>query len=212
MPRRFVMRFANTSTDDPADDVVWQWHELEDPDDAGATPEQTLAAFRNDFIQAWTPSGIGTYIANDMLLYDWRLYPLPIGDPVAQIVESTNPVTVGSSVGPAEVAVAVTMLSTSGIRDKPIGRSYVGRLSSLTWLTGAGRLGASGMNAIGNFFSYLHALRTFDDVSTPVRYSPTTGNSQVIQKYRVDNALDTQRRRGISPTVSTVFEPELPPE
>ena len=210
MPRRFVYRFANTTTNDPADDVVWQWHELEDPDEGGADPAQVLDIFAAHVLQNLADSGLDEKLAEDMALYDWRLYPLPVGDPVAERVEATNPVTVGSGVYPHEVSIVCTFLATSGIRDKAIGRSYVGRLANVGVNdTGTGRPVTSLRNAVGNFFVGLHEDRVAAG-GTPVRYSPATGTSALIHRYRVDNAWDTQRRRGVEASSFQIFDPVEP--
>ena len=206
MPTRFVFRFADTTTNEPADDVVWQWHELQDNGPVGPIADGNLELFRDDVLAAFTSSGLASFLASDMSLYDWRMYPLPIGDPLSQIIEDTDPLTTGSGVIPHEVALVATFLSASGIRYKPIGRSYVGRLASSVINAVSGRPTTTFVTAVGDFFVDLHEARVARG-QTPVRYSPATGNSQVIAAYRVDNSFDTQRRRGVDPSGATLFTP-----
>lgn len=43
-------------------------------------------------------------------------------------------------------------------------------------------------------------------------YSPTSGDTHLVDNGWVDNAFDTQRRRGVAPTARTLWDDETPPE
>ncbi len=85
------------------------------------------------------------------------------------------------------------------------GRIYLGPLNDQTNVDGRVQPGIQ--QAIRNAFRDL-ILDTYaiEGISTPVVYSPTLGTGANVFDGWVDNAFDTQRRRGISATVREVWD------
>lgn len=132
-----------------------------------------------------------------------RAYAMPGGG--EPIFRKDYAYALNGGTGPGEVAICLSYASvddweTSTPRRR--GRIFVGPL--VAGLTGGPRPGATLIADIIELGQGLHSVGG-GDASWHI-WSPTDGVSAPIQSISVDNAWDTQRRRGLSPTARTVVD------
>lgn len=142
---------------------------------------------------------------------DIRHYDLGDAEPRVPIGSSTIALTIpGTSNIPEEVALCLSFqgAKTSGVNQaRRRGRLYLGPFSN-------GILGASSAgnrplaSAVTAIVAGAQSLLTASVGSTTPKwavYSPSNASAVEVRNGWVDNAFDTQRRRGIDPTSRTTF-------
>lgn len=183
------------------DRVVWGFHV-----DAASAPSastwQTMMAF------AWgeAPSHFGVVMQQEYDASQFQVYDVSAGGPpVSEELADPALFPITGNSGPQEVQVCVTRWTDDSIgRERKHGRWYVGPISG-SYLNAA-RPASALQTRIQQFQQALHAQFTSNGMD-PVVVSRTTGlaTGYPITQYSIDNAWDTQRRRGIDPTDELVF-------
>jgi len=145
--------------------------------------------------------------------HSMKFYRLADPSPRAPYVD-TNwgfPVAMSGAPMPSEVAVCMSFQATRASGQSQArrrGRLYLGPLRT-------GILGTDGRPATANVTTIFNAASTLGAASRASAawewsiFSPTSGLMLPVDNGWIDNAFDTQRRRGLTPTSRTTFV--LPP-
>lgn len=191
----------------PEDRVVNTWHFLSDELDT--TLDIELINTQLKLFYENIDNRLGQQLSGE-----WRVRFYDLGDPEPRtpVADFLNPVlTPAANCLPAEVAVclsyhAAPVSGTSQARRR--GRLFIGPLST-SWL-GASvspdvRPDGTNINQLKGAAATMLAASNAAATWAWVIYSPTDNLARGIVGGYVDNAFDTQRRRGGSPTIRTVF-------
>ena len=139
---------------------------------------------------------------------NYRAYDMSEPTPRVPFLLDQDAITVGDGDLPQEVALC---LSFQGVRisgeDQASrrGRVFIGPLTTAAAVTAGGRPHAT---LISNLAVAGDTLATSANADTTYRwvvYSPTTGGLTTVNNGWVDNAFDTQRRRGLAATSRTTW-------
>lgn len=181
------------------DDVIWTW-----PVDGPPMTPGLLGALIDRFQVAWSAwADPGAFSPLSWTL----LEALPAGGGPATAVQTVSPpFALGSGVaGPQEVQLALSreIIGTRG--QTPAGRVFLGPISSPRCV----RLPDTVViNQLLNFAVALHASWLVENtelvvISKQAGGVPIAPVARPIVAYSIDNAWDTQRRRGTAPTART---------
>lgn len=207
----------------PEDDAINVWHFLSvgaaTPAAAGAAAVDQLAIFYNA-IDVYLATYVNTPIR-------FKVYDLQNPEPRIPIIEDTQAIVTGTGGHPAEVAIALSYsaLPQSGANPaRRRGRIFLGPLDA----AGTSSLNSSDVSvlaacrtAIANAAKTLIVNGTTQDARWVV-FSPTTAGpppwdeptleaaSVDVYTGYIDNAFDTIRSRGYTPTARTIFTQILP--
>nr|CRY97669.1 hypothetical protein [uncultured prokaryote] len=192
----------------PEDQVVNSWAFRNDQPfssmaDVAANIRPVLDAFY--FGDAAVGGSIADYITPDITALNYRIYNLgdapvrtPFIDPSQDYVEAG-----GGTPLPEEAAVVMSLKSEDvGPRER--GRLYLGPLRSTAIFSPSGR------TRVSSTFQGVIADRAEDVINTTenvtwVFISQADAAAKVVASGYVDNALDTQRSRGIAPDARVTF-------
>lgn len=189
--------FDNRSTGIPRDRVVNTFHfwcTKADPDEADGDELRTML---HDFYAAMPGVIVG-------LADEWRLKLVSIADPAPRLPWYDSPDSIEWAVGealPAENALVLSFQQelVSGV---PIarqrGRIFIGGLK--TTVNSAGRVHHDRVVEVAQAASGLLAASDGSSLWKWHQHSATTGQHGPVTQGWVDNAFDTQRRRGVSAT------------
>ncbi len=140
-------------------------------------------------------SALGAVLSNDITYADVRLYQMGAGPTGPPKGTSKGPITVsGGSPGIREVALCLSYQAAPVPRRR--GRMYMGPFKGS--IAAGARPAASLQNALLDFGDGIAALGGIN--IRWEQYSTTDGVSNPVNKMWVDDAWDTQRSRGLSPT------------
>nr|CRY96581.1 hypothetical protein [uncultured prokaryote] len=162
---------------------------------------------------------IGEFLSIDINAAASRIkwYNLEEPEPRVPLLElPMKPFVTANSSLPAEIAIVSSFeaLPLNGVRQSTRrNRVYLGPLSQevVGFSNNAARVPAAVQTAITDAASNL-ALNSFDQPRwTWVVYSPTTGASTPVQRGWVDDAWDSQRRRGIEASTRTNWVQDAEP-
>jgi hypothetical protein len=195
----------------PADSVTNTWHFNGFPA-GGATDFDNARDMLKDFYHT-VPTGGGS--ALDTFFTDRlstpaivKAYALEDPIPRAPAYESTFPVGASATGGtPHEVALVLSFQSAraSGINQaRRRNRVYLGPFGTPS-LNSDGRPSGTLLTQVQRCASTLRAAATASVVWDWVTWSETEGADHVVVGGWVDNAWDTQRRRGVNATARTTF-------
>jgi hypothetical protein len=185
----------------PEDQFVNNWYFR---NDEIGTPEGPIKAVLDAFYTGVTPAGqnVGNYISphvNRAFLY--KIYDLGLPPPRPPVVVPANVLAPQTGAGlPGEVAIVSSFFAGTNVPRKR-GRHYIGPLSVVTSDAGASPRPSSGvLTAIADRAK--NVAQTTQNV-TWVQVSQVAGIASVVTAGWVDNAYDTQRRRGNAPSTRT---------
>lgn len=172
------------------------------PGDDYSTIAGVIGDALDDFYTAQTDSdqAVDQFLHGSITGVKYKVYDLGYDVPrypvVTPEVRAWQPSTLTNAI-PGEVALCLSFKSGPGPRQR--GRIYLGPMNDAALLGGAWpvRPTIAVQTALGNA-----AVRMMNDPvgCTWVQVSPTGATSGVINEAWVDNALDTQRSRGVAPT------------
>lgn len=154
---------------------------------------------------------LGTILSEDTFTGGLRVQITDIGDPIPRVPwydEFTNFITTTGAALPREVALAMsyTAAPVSGVPPaRRRGRIFLGGLSIATHDPNAGRPTDAARTTIGAAASQLRAASVASLTHTWGIYSRVDLAIRPIVGGAVDNAWDTQRRRGLAPTDKFVW-------
>lgn len=205
MPLWRLRVVADQKTLNPPDRITWGFG-LEGSE-AALTAAMTplLTDFQNAVIAGAT-SGVRllAQLQHGMRFTSLEAFPAAGGGAVA--VAAFAPYTIANSQAdmPAEVAVALSqnIMTTRGSR--PRGRTFIGPLSTTVALS-SGRPSANCITALGNFALSWHAALVGRGLTPCVISADGTTKRGNVIAYQVDNAFDSQRRRGWERTTISNF-------
>lgn len=207
---KFQVTFP-TDSNIPKDFVTNSWHFFR----TGVAPISDFDNVRDmlkDFYTVAPPLGgaaLSTFISNVMngpaIVKAYNL-----ADPLPRVpsYESTFPITPsGSGSLPAEVAVVLSFQAA-----RASGQSQARRRNRIYFgPLGTGALNSSGRPDTTLITQMQRCANALQDASVAsaswdwVVYSPTNGTQEIVDNGWIDNAFDTQRRRGLAPTSRTTF-------
>lgn len=192
----------------PEDDVVNTWHFLTGGSftDTFVTSTHTneiTARLQDFYTEPYPTNRIQSYMSprlndNDATV---RIYNMQDAQPRTPV--AINPLTIAftGNALPSEVALCASFQATpaSGmIQARRRGRVYLGPLNEAALATGASE--APEPNFILEVVNAMEALFDSNSSCTWVVYSTVDDDWSLVSEGWVDNAWDTQRRRGIRPT------------
>lgn len=201
----------------PADAVVNTFHFITDDAVTGADTAAIASRLNTFYGSVLTPGTDSIHGHLSGLLNTagvrYKMYDLGQAEPRAPIYDEaqTWADTPDNTALPAEVAVCLSYqgLKLSGIpQARRRGRIYIGPLgnTALTFVSGAAascRPSASVMNALAGAGA---SLSSANDAGLKwVVYSPTNNSAVDVTDGWVDNAFDTQRRRGEGASARTLW-------
>ena len=197
----------------PEDRFVNTWHF--DTGNPGITPAAFYASVNENLHSFYEdPVEVGGFSVSDFLPSDvinstiqFRHYDLSENEP--REPEIYDGVILPSAVAPLPTEVAVC-LSFFGTRNIPRqrGRVFIGPLSQNAGTVGAGGAGLRVADALANTLIAAAARLDADLAATGVQWvvwSRTSIDAHPVTGGWVDNAFDTQRRRGTQPTGRAMF-------
>lgn len=139
-----------------------------------------------------------------------RMYAMADPTPRVPVYDAAFAIdsTLGSNGLPSEVALVLSFHATP-LSGTPMarrrGRVYLGPLSSTVLTTGASEVRPTA-DVITTWASAGKGLEAANTVAISWQvFSPTSGVASEVVGGWVDNAFDTQRRRGVAPAARTVF-------
>jgi hypothetical protein len=160
-------------------------------------------------VAAWMSNSV---IPNSANVHEVRIYDL--GDPVPRVPIHSSTFSLGTTASlpiPAEVAVCLSYRAplVSGVNNATRrGRIYLGPLAVSATETFSGQGDTRPATAmINQILARGVALMALAAPTTPrwVVFSPTTLTATTVTQVLMDNAFDTQRRRGGAPTTRTIL-------
>lgn len=202
----------------PADASVNVWHTTV-PD--GTAPGVAATAVQTALIGFYTAvnpgstQSLSSYFSSIMSgTWSIKTYDLADSKPRTPILDSTpTPFTPGTNALPTEVALVLSFRRTpaSGVNPRRTrGRLYIGPFSAVTTVAdqATGRPAATANSIIPTLKAAAAAFLAASTASSAwswAVWSPTNGSAVDVQQGWVDNAWDTQRRRGIAATTRLAF-------
>jgi hypothetical protein len=133
-----------------------------------------------------------------------RIYDLGQTPPrIPHIVDMPLTVTGGATPYPAEVACCLSYYAERNL-PRNRGRIYIGPLSTAASTVTASRIGPTGAFMDALLAAGANVIGSTEDVRWGV-VSQRDGDFKQITNLWVDNAYDTQRRRGVEPTSRVVW-------
>lgn len=201
-----------------SDDAVNTWH-FNTPDSSAI---ETDAAEAANMIYNFYTVGAAPVLqlfssayafAGDVAHQTIKTYNLDDAIPRVPITDSDVNVNFLSATGdnlPSEAAICLSFQGTrlSGVpQARRRGRVFLGPLRANTATTGGTVSPRPAAAAIGSIITAATALKAASDASARVHWAvhSSYGTSCLVDNGWVDDALDTQRRRGVAPTTRTVF-------
>jgi len=194
MPLFRLRVLAHQRTDLSEDDVSWSWG----VEHAGPDSQDLIPLFE-DFQLAMVNGGaggqLGPYMQPLMDFYAIEVYPAAGGEAVA--VGGFSPEYRPQGVGTPEVSevaicVSQNIATVRGVR--PRGRTYYGPFATSAF--NDGRPAANAILACLNFAEAWHDSLVAEGFTPVVISANGLVNRGPVLSYQVDNAADTQRRRG----------------
>lgn len=167
------------------------------------------------FTGANTTATIASRLSSDLSgTINVKCYNIDDPKPRVPFYEASGTMTVGSSALPSEVAVCLSFQATkvSGLdQARRRGRIFIGPLANLSGATGVFATGSTVPRPIAAFRTdLLVAAKRLQDTSDTnnhpwVVYSRMNDTTAVVANGWVDDAFDTQRRRGIRPSTRSTL-------
>ena len=201
----------------PADVAMNTYHFALDTDPAGAVPslsfEQIITGERPAAVDENGIQGDLSDVYEDISLYlssnidpaASRIKWFNLSDPSPRVALLDLPmvsfVNQGPSAFPPEVALTVSFQAAplSGISQASRrNRVFIGPLATVS---GDGKASASSLTVFKDAFSNFASNSAAADHWSWRVYSPTTGLDSPVDNGWIDNAYDTQRRRGVESTI-----------
>lgn len=203
MPLFRLRVIADQVTDLPQDRVSWGWGI-----ECAAAPESgDLAPLFEGFELAMNTGAAANlkllaYVAGDLTFQAIEVYPAA-GGPAVAVGSWTvpyNPQPAGSRLPPECALVLSHRIQTlRGVR--PRGRTYIGPLELDA--NSGGVIASTAVTAMLNFAEAWHDLLVAEGMQPCVISADGTTKRGDVIAYSVDNAFDTQRRRGFDATATT---------
>lgn len=193
-------------TPDSKDRVVWGWHVQSETQPTAAQVAADFETARDD----GTSTGLLGMLPANLEASTLQVYNSEVGGPpVDELLFLPGEVKGSGTAGPSEVQIVVTRWTADGLgRPRKTGRIYIGPLNGAT--TDTQYVGTSEMNRAGIFSAALHdafvARGWTPGVATTYFAGKPTGFKPIVD-YSVDNAWDTQRRRGVEATNELNYTP-----
>lgn len=190
-----------------ADRVNWTWGLAGPGADSGETAALASIVLQSILAPQATTLTLASMLAGGMKSLFFESFPNAGGEATGMAATDAEPAITGSARGPSEIAVVVSRVVSTPRGPSPRGRLYVGPLSSTR--IASERPSGDVRNTIGQWAAGLHEdFEAAGRVPVLVRdQGKVTANEDPILAYRVDDAWDTQRRRGVDPTVYGEFVP-----
>jgi len=173
-----------------------------------ADDDTNLGLFRDSVLSIYDAISASLSFNIDRLKIDSKFYRLSDPTPRLPILETTETLpSVGTTAAPTEQALVLSYQAApvSGLpQARRRGRVYFG-----PWAVGAldanGRVSNTLISSLVNAAAQ-HKTNSDNAVGwTWAQYSPTNGTGADVASGWVDNAWDTQRRRGLLATARTTF-------
>jgi hypothetical protein len=186
----------------PEDQFVNNWYFRND--EIGVGPQLAIKAVLDAFYTGSTPNGqtVANMISPHVnRAFTYKVYNLGLPPPRPPTILAANPLPPQTGAGlPGEVAIVSSFYAGTNTKRKR-GRHYIGPLGTVTSDAGASPRPSSGtMASIANRAQ--NVAQTTENV-TWVQVSQVASLASVVTNGWVDNAYDTQRRRGNAPSTRT---------
>jgi len=197
-----VTRLSGTSEDDVTN--TW-WFDLTTPDSGGTTD---VEAAMKSFYNAWSTSRSTHYAWNTATIkwYD-QADPEPRAPFRSALFALTQPS--GTSGATPELCMCLSFKGSLGsglIAARRRGRLYLGPLGMGALDAATGHLAAATITTTATAAGVLLAASGNTDWEWII-HSRTAGTTTSVHEGWIDNAVDIQRRRGLTATTRTTFGP-----
>lgn len=191
------------STNIPSDRVTWSWGvDGPAPDEAAA---DAMAEAWRAAVQPVSGTQLANYLAAGLVLLGLEVYPAAGGAAVALGQPASGWARSGGGRLPSEVAIAVSSLVSTLRGNSPMGRQYLGPLDNTA--NNHGRPATGALSAALNYATRLHnGMEALGYNPVVLAGDGSVSRGQVVS-YSVDDAFDTQRRRGWEKTSITTAAP-----
>jgi hypothetical protein len=199
----YALRYnwINTVTGESRDTLVMTFH-------IAIEGVPTAAAALAEFVDAWsTTATLNSLMQGDYELDTVQVYDVAAGGPPIDevLAASTDRLSPSGASGPQEVQICVTRWVGDSLgRPTKLGRWYFGPVAH--GAMNAARPSSTNRQIILNFQEKLHNNL---DLINYVPVVDSKGDLHVprpIVQYSVDDAWDTQRRRGVDPTSEIILD------
>lgn len=204
-------------TNVPEDRIVNTWHFFYEGED---TPSQTSFATVKDALMGFYEAGFSTVATNSKAAWvsasNWQIKAYDLAQakprvPVYSALDNFSGATATTSSVPPEVALCVSYQADylPGINPQSMrGRIFIGGIGAGIQAGAANAFPAPSavlVNAFAGAASVLVDPGPSDPLWSWVMYSQKLGVHWPVTKGWIDNALDTQRRRGQAPSGRTLW-------